>query len=105
MTTKTLAQIRDMNRAGHSDAEICRKLGLPYATVNCWRKKSGLPRNKVTRMKQYAFYDRKTSKFLYEGNVLECAEYLGLSAKSMPNTIFRSRNGLGKYEVYEVERW
>ena len=108
MTTKTLEKIKQLAQEdGLCDAEIARRLGISHPSVHNWRTKLGIPKGNIGKRipkKRYAFYNRKTTQFVCEGTLEECAAVLGLSMSGMHSIVCRARQGTyKKYEVYEVE--
>lgn len=86
------------------DREIARRTSLSHGTVRRIRDMYGLKFGEEGRdRKRYSFYNRKTTQFLCEGTVPECASALGMSVNSMYSTICRARKGKGRFEVYEVK--
>lgn len=108
MTTKTLEKIKRLaQEEGLCDAEIARQLGINHQSVRRWRIELGIPKGSIGKRiskKRYTFYDRKTTQFMCEGTLEECAAVLGLSMSGMHSIVCRARQGTyKKYEVYEVE--
>lgn len=107
MTTKVLAELKRLNEEENlCDAEIARRLGIRSSVVWKWRNELGLPLGKSGKQckKHYAFYDRKTTQFLCEGTLEECANILGLAMSGMHSILTRVRKGENKkYEIHEVE--
>lgn len=109
MTSKTFVEICRLAREGYCDAEIGRRVGEDHAKVRYWRIKAGIPAGERNRghfpsVKIYTFYNRRTSEYLCEGTVNQCAAALGLSPRTVYSVISRVRNGIQtKYEVHEVE--
>ncbi len=106
MTTKRLAQIEQLAKEGWCDAEIGRRLGIDTSTARRWRIKFGLPVGKKGRTypaRRYTVYERKTSRYLFEGTGKEIADFLGLSRKTIYAYIHLTLKGkVKKYEFYEV---
>lgn len=108
MTTKMLTQIEQLAREGWCDTEISRRTGRAIAVVRYWRTKVGIPRgrkgNRNLSAKRYAVYDGKTTQFVIEGDVRECAEYMGIKVTTFRNYKWKFEQGrYKKYEIYEVE--
>ena len=104
MTTKMLAEIERMNKAGMNDAWISEELGMDKCTVGYWRKKLGLTVVGNIRSKRYTVYDGKTTQFIIEGTSRECAAKLGIEIQSFRRNKMRFNRGqYKKYEIYEVE--
>lgn len=106
MTTKSLAQLIDLVQEGWCDAEIGRRLGVDTSTARRWRVREGLPvgkKGRVSHPRIYTVYDRKTSRYLFEGTGREIADFLGLSRKTIYSYINRTLSGQTyKYEFCEV---
>lgn len=104
MTSRQIAEVRRMNRAGMNDSAIADVLGLPQNTVWYCRTRMGLPvvlekRNTM----RYTVYDGKTSEYLFEGTARECAERMGIERQSFnrAHSLFL-RGRYRKYEIYAV---
>lgn len=108
MTTKTLAKIESLAKEGWCDAEIGRRLGIDTSTARRWRIKLGLLVGKNGRTypaRRYTVYERKTSRYLFEGTGKEIADFLGLSKKTIYSYIHLTMIGkTKKYEFCEVEQ-
>lgn len=105
MTTKLLAEIERMNKAGMNDSWIADQLGIDQTCASYWRNKLGLPVvGKNRGAKIYTVYDGKTSQFICEGRADECAKWLGIKVKYFYYIAWMFEKGkYKKYEIYEVE--
>lgn len=104
MTTKQLAEIERMNKAGMNDAWIGEELGIGASNVGRWRRKLGLPKAGINRTKRFTVYDGATTQFICEGTARECAAKLGIEKQSFnKNKMLFDRGQYKKYEIYEVE--
>lgn len=109
VTTKMLAQIRQMHGQGMTDSAIADVVGLAQTTVLHYRRDVlGLPKNKQTwrreRLKKYIAYNKHTDELVAEGTAREIADKLGLAASTVRSAVTTTRNGhsLSKYEIVEV---
>ena len=79
MTTEKRDTLLRLAREGLYDRQVAQQLGVSTATVGYYRKRYGLLRGKrPPKHTLYTVYDLD-EQYLFEGNVQECAEYLGVS--------------------------
>lgn len=105
ITTKTLTEIKRLNRAGKNDVEVAELLGVHINTVGYWRHAAGLaPVRRHHRVKEYAAYDGKTEVLVAFGTAKECAAALDITVGTFKSVMSRAKHGAyKKYSFCEVE--
>ena len=99
-----IPEAMDLYRAGESDHEIARKIGVHYTTVHAWRLQNGLPPN-IVRWSGTVYRVRSATsgEVLAEGTAASCTMQLGFARRSTFYTMVgRAEKGLS--EKYAVER-
>lgn len=94
MTDETLHRLLKLAEKGLYDRVIAEKLGIKPATVFHYRKLYGLLRGQgQSPHTLYAIYGRD-GQYLFEGNVRECAAFLGIQENTVRQYISRFRAGM-----------
>lgn len=93
LTTKTHQELLRMAREGMYDKDIARKMGLSVQIVSYHRVQAGIRRGRGCAFHTvYQLYDR-AGNYLFEGNVQQCAEFLGVHEDTIRQYISRFRSG------------
>ena len=94
MTDETLSRLLQLARNGLYDREIARRLGVKPGTCFYHRKKNGLMRRRgQPHHTLYTIYG-KDGQYLFEGNIKECATFLGVQETSVRECMSRFRAGM-----------
>ena len=93
LTTKTHQELLRMAREGMYDRDIAEALGVSNNIVSYYRKQAGILRGRGCAFHTvYQLYDR-AGNYLFEGNVQQCAEFLGVHEDTIRQYISRFRAG------------
>lgn len=101
MSQEVENRIKRLSENGLYDREIAKRVGISARRVSYWRKKLGIIRPKGAQYHTlYTMYDGKTSEYLFEGTVAECANFAGIQEATIRQ--YRSRFLAGQKPKYEI---
>lgn len=94
-------RIKRLSEDGLYDREIAKLVGISAHRVSYCRKKLGILRPRGAQYHTlYTMYDGKTSEYLFEGTVAECANFAGVQESTIRQ--YRSRFLAGQKPKYEI---